>query len=43
MIRMPSTRHLVWDIDKIHIKGRRGHYRMVVGFTSTFVISAYYH
>ena len=40
---MPSTCHLVWDIDKIHIKGRGGHYRMVVGFTSTFVISAYHH
>jgi hypothetical protein len=40
-----STGSTIPDTDKghNHMRGRRGRDRMVVGFTTTYAISAYHH
>ena len=44
MFIMPcSGHHLGFQINTWNIRGRRGRDRMVVGFTTTYAISAYHH
>jgi hypothetical protein len=37
------TVHNAWLFKMLHFKGRRGHARIVVGFTTTYAISAYHY
>jgi len=37
------TMYISGQMGHIRIEGRRGHDRMVIGFTTTYAISAYHH